>query len=108
MTNVRLTSKIAYREITENNTRTRQAEKIMNFIDTIITGNASTDVSLREIQKVSNLDINAISGRVNELKKDGKLVECEKRKCKVTGRLITPVRPSVSPVLIGDHYRMFG
>ena len=33
--NVRLTSKIAYREITENNTRTSQAEKIMNFVDTI-------------------------------------------------------------------------
>ena len=108
MTNVRLTSKIAYREITENHTRTSQAEKIMNFVDTIITGNTSTDVSLRVIQKVSNLDINAISGRVNELKKDGKLVECEKRKCKVTGRLITPVRPSALPVLIGDHYRMFG
>ena len=108
MTNVRTTSKIAFKEITENNTRTSQADKIIEFVDKIITDNASSDVSLREIQRVSNLDINAISGRVNELKKDGRLVECDKRKCKITGRLITPVKPSVHPIHIGEHYRMFG
>ena len=107
MTNVRQTSKIAFKEIIENNTKTSQADKIMDFVDSIIVGSKNTDVSLREIQKVSNIDINAISGRVNELKKNGKLVECEKRKCKITGRLIIPVRPSVLPILIGDNYRMF-
>ena len=51
------------------------------------------NVSLREIKLHSNFDINAISARVNELKKEHMLIECKKRKCSISNRLITPVRP---------------
>ena len=35
--------------------------------------------------------INAVSGRVNDLKKANQVVEAEKRKCSVTCKTITPV-----------------
>ena len=48
-------------------------------------------LSLREISKKTSIDINAVSGRVNDLKKVGLLTTIEKRNCKITGRLISPV-----------------
>jgi len=49
------------------------------------------DFSLREIAANTRLEINAVSGRVHELKDLGELVECRKRPCRVTGRMVTPV-----------------
>ena len=48
-------------------------------------------MSLREIEQITGIDINAVSGRVNDLKKGGHLKTIEKRKCTVTNRLISPV-----------------
>lgn len=48
--------------------------------------------SLRELAKATGLEINAVSGRVNELKTLGYLEECPPRSCSVSGRTITPVR----------------
>ena len=89
---VRDTSKIAYKEINENNTAGKQSEVIFNVIKDMFI-NEGTSLSLREIQAITSYDINAVSGRVNGLKKEGLVREDEKRKCKVTGRLITAVRP---------------
>lgn len=50
------------------------------------------DSSLREIAAMTRLQINAVSGRVNELKKLGLLVEGPTRRCTVTGSTITPVK----------------
>jgi hypothetical protein len=49
--------------------------------------------SLQEIVILTGLPINAVSGRVNELKNEASryLVEAPKRRCSVTGRLVTPV-----------------
>jgi len=35
--------------------------------------------------------INAVSGRCNGLKKKNWMVECEKRKCTITGKTIKPL-----------------
>ena len=50
--------------------------------------------SLRELAKATGLEINAVSGRVNELKsmQPPYLEECPPRSCSVSGRTITPVR----------------
>lgn len=48
--------------------------------------------SLREIARITGLEINAVSGRVNELKTLGYLEECPARSCSVSGRTVTPVR----------------
>ena len=50
------------------------------------------DYSLQEISKLTGLAINAVSGRVNELKESGALEVAETRKCSVTGRTVRPVR----------------
>jgi hypothetical protein len=93
--NVRTTSKIAYKEITEEGTRLKQADAIYELVKNVIKNPLYEfkNLSLREIQAHCNYDINAISGRVNELKKNGKLKEDNKRKCSISGRLITPLRP---------------
>ena len=89
---VRTTSKIAYKEIKENSTATKQSEIIFDVVKDMFK-NEGANMSLREIQAITSFDINAVSGRVNDLKKDELVREDKKRKCKVTGRLITPVRP---------------
>jgi len=84
--NMRTTSKIAYKEISEDGTRNRQKQNILTCLYFSI-----MPMSLREIQKETGYDINAISGRCAELKKDNKIFEFPKRKCSITGRLVTPV-----------------
>ena len=48
-------------------------------------------LSLQEICNKTGFAINAVSGRVNDLKKANQVVEAEKRKCSVTCKTITPV-----------------
>lgn len=92
---VRVTSRVAYKEITDSGEKDSQANTILTTVINCTTGGAYKDMSLREIKHHSlGYDINAISGRVNELKKDNMLKECPKRKCTITGRLIRPVKPT--------------
>jgi len=79
------TSAIAYRELVESGRHGTQVRQILDLLD------GSDPMTLREIQKKTGMDINAVSGRVNDLKKQGLLFEWHKRKCSVTGRLVTPV-----------------
>ena len=81
---IRDTSKLAYREIQEDGTSTNQKDTILRAVEM----NGS---SLKEISEVTGIEINAVSGRVNDLKKEGRLEHTAKRKCSITGRLITPV-----------------
>ena len=74
-----------YKEIVEDATVGKQAQKILDLLI------YSRPLSLREIKERTEIEINAVSGRVNDLKKTGNVVECDKRKCSISGRLITPV-----------------
>ena len=48
-------------------------------------------LTLQEIAKVTGFGINSVSGRVHGLKKKRILQECQKRKCHLTKRMVTPV-----------------
>ena len=87
----RTTSRIAYKEINENGTVISQKQIILDMINDISNVNKSFGFSLKEISRQTGFEINAVSGRVNELKKDDLVKECTKRRCRITGRLITPV-----------------
>ena len=89
MNNVRTTSRIAYKELNEDGQASTQAGRILNIVKQW--GDNAFGLPLREIVKKSGYEINAVSGRVNDLKKQKKLFECIKRKCSVTNRLVTPV-----------------
>jgi len=87
---VTTTSKLAYKEIKEEGKATIQEVIIFDAVERY--GQLKDDgMSLREIEELTGIDINAVSGRVNDLKKGGHLRTIEKRKCTVTNRLISPV-----------------
>jgi predicted transcriptional regulator len=87
----RTTSRMAYKKINEDGTATSQRQIILDMINDISNVNKSFGFSLKEISRQTGFEINAVSGRVNELKKDDLVKECTKRRCRITGRLITPV-----------------
>ena len=88
----RTTSRLAYREINENGTLRSQKDIIFSAINMI--DDRDFGISLKEIARQTGFEINAVAGRVNELKKDDFIKECEKRRCRITGRLVTPVTVS--------------
>ena len=83
---VRETSIAAYHELRDTGRLGRQQQTILDQIK------PGRDYSLRELSRLTILEINAVSGRVNDLKKLNLLVEGEKRACTVTGKTITPVK----------------
>ena len=85
---VRSTSKRAYGEVSGSGLTQVQQEQIVDYLFA-----EDAPMTLREIQAFTGIDINAVSGRCNELKKAGTLYEHPKRKCTITGRLVTPVYP---------------
>lgn len=90
---VRLTSKMAHLDLNRDGTGYTQKESIMHILA------LSAPMSLREICKMTGYEINAVSGRVNDLKKEGRVVECSRRKCRITGRSIIPVTTAREPSL---------
>lgn len=84
-TQVRDTSIKTYQSITDSGQVGAQAYFILSRM------NASRDYSLQEISRMTGLPINAVSGRCNDLKKAGLLVEATKRPCSITGRTVHPV-----------------
>tara|TARA_R100000900_G_scaffold104386_3_gene80971 strand:+ start:69 stop:383 length:315 start_codon:yes stop_codon:yes gene_type:complete len=82
------TSKLAYKEINEEGTSSSQKERILSIVDRDNTGEG---MSLREISSFTGIEINAVSGRVNDLKNEHKLKTIKKRKCRFSKRLISPV-----------------
>lgn len=88
------TSKKAYKEINDEGIASSQKDVILKAVQdyNLLHIEKENGLSLREISKFTGYDINAVSGRVNQLKKDLKLKETDKRKCTISGRLINPVR----------------
>ena len=85
---VKTTSKIAYKDINESGVSKNQKDTIYDIVNNNNTGKG---MSLKEISALSGIEINAVSGRVNDLKKDNRLETTSKRKCNITNRLISPV-----------------
>ena len=75
-------------EVRDSGKLGRQQHQIM----VLIHHHPDRDWSLQEIAKATGMGINAIAGRVNELKRSGWLEEYPKRRCSLTGRTITPVK----------------
>lgn len=97
---VQATSTDAYHAIKSSGKMTDQQQKIMESIDRSCEKFGPHDFSLQEISANTKMPINVVSGRVNELKEIGVLVECAKRPCRVTKRTICPVMPA--------RYRVMG
>ena len=83
---VRITSRESYDKIKESGAKYTQEQKILACVI-----GSPDPMSLREIAHITGFDINAVSGRVNSLKKKRLLFEAEKRKCSLTNRRIIPV-----------------
>lgn len=84
------TSRQRYHELVETGDVSRQQAELLSFM------RAGKDYTRAELSRISGLMINAVTGRVNELLKDGKLEEQEdeKRRCNVTGYTAKVVRLS--------------
>lgn len=53
------------------------------------------DYSLSELAKMTGIEKSSVSGRINELKNSGKVVESRKRACHVTGKTVNAVKLAV-------------
>lgn len=82
---VKDTSVSAFRELKDSGKHETQIAQILAVLKD------SKPMTLREIQQETGMDINAVSGRVNDMKRKGLLVGASKRDCRVTGRYVTPV-----------------
>ena len=83
---VRTTSIIAYNDLKSSGKQPTQKQIILDALR-----NNKEPMSLQEICDRTNMQINSVSGRVNDLKKENRVVESKKRKCSVTRKLVTPV-----------------
>ena len=83
---VRNTSIIAYDQLKSEGKDLTQKQRILKLIN-----EENKPMSRKEISAVTGYEINAISGRVNTLLKEGKIKEVAKRKCKITKKTIKPV-----------------
>ena len=93
------TSKLAYKELNESGIGKTQKSKILYVVREHYQI-SNKGLSLREISNMTNFEINAVSGRVNDLKKDGLLETTEKRQCSYTGKIIAPVIPAKENVVL--------
>jgi Mn-dependent DtxR family transcriptional regulator len=82
------TSIEAYKKINKDGTVGQQAAEILNFLK--FQGIPMTN---KEIQQSTGLEISSVSGRVNDLKKHGKVEVVGKRPCEVTGNTASIVQP---------------
>ena len=76
----RVTSRKAYKELNEEGKVRSQKDTILFVISMIPDSEKDFGMSLKEIVRQTGFEINAVSGRVNDLKKDGSIEECTKRK----------------------------
>jgi hypothetical protein len=87
---IRSASTESYKKIQDSGIGLTQEKLILDFMDKFHT--APSNWTLKELSRALRMEINAVSGRVNGLKKRGAVSECTKRPCRITGRLVTPVR----------------
>ena len=88
---IRKTSKNAYEENKNSGISGNQKKALYELVNKMTQGRRSHGVTLKELSKESGLEINAVSGRINDLKKEGMVAECTKRKCSITNRTVMPV-----------------
>jgi|TARA_Y100000034_G_scaffold131555_1_gene192535 DNA-binding MarR family transcriptional regulator len=91
---IRNTSRHAYRRINADGTLRSQKDLIFSAINMIPSHDRNYGITLKELARQTGFEINAVAGRVNELKKEEFVEECAKRKCRITGRIVTPVTVS--------------
>ena len=84
---VSTTSIIAFNDLKATNKHRTQKEIILDTLK-----DNKTPMSLQEICDRTNFQINAVSGRVWDLKESNQVVEAHTRKCTITRKTITPVR----------------
>ena len=82
----RITSRIAYKQLIEEGKSHTQKSCIVRLLK------HEYPLSRREIAKATNIEISAVSGRVNQLIKMGIVEETTIRKCIFSKKLISPVR----------------
>tara|TARA_R110002096_G_scaffold306546_1_gene501191 strand:+ start:111 stop:380 length:270 start_codon:yes stop_codon:yes gene_type:complete len=83
---IRETSRVAYEDLKVSGKRLTQKEKIVKLLR-----EKDTPLSRKEISTMIDMEINAVSGRVNDLLKEGKLKEAKSRKCFISRKTIKPV-----------------
>lgn len=87
---VALTSRIAYLQIHAEGVTSNQKEiiyqAVVNYCEIYEDG-----ISNRELSKRTGIELNSVCGRVNELKDDNLLKTIDKRHCKISKRLVSPV-----------------
>lgn len=83
---VQSTSRLAYNELRDSGVLGDQQQQVYGVF------RPGQDLSLQEVSRASGVTINAVCGRVNELKKMGLLEKATKRPCLITGRLIQPIQ----------------
>ena len=83
---MRTTSKISYDGLKSEGKELTQKQRILKLIN-----EENKPMSRKEISAVTGYEINAISGRVNTLLKEGKIKEVPRRRCKITKKTIKPV-----------------
>ena len=84
---VSATSKKAYFEIQAEGITQEQELEIFAYIYA-----GGPPVTRKEISKDTGIDAGSVAGRGNSLVKNGYLIECEKRTCKITGRTAGTLR----------------
>ena len=88
---IRKTSKNAYEYNKKRGITGSQKRELYNLVHKMTNGKNVHGVTLKELSRESGLEINAVSGRINDLKKEGIIAECIKRKCSITNRTVVPV-----------------
>ena len=84
---IRETSKLAYNQLKSEGKKQSQEQRILQILKEKRGG-----LSLSEISALTGFDKSSVSGRVNTLKKNGKVFEgVNKVKCPITSRTITPI-----------------
>lgn len=89
LTNVTETSRQAYAEHRASGLVTASQQKVLEVM------RHGRDYSLSELSAMTGIEKSSVSGRINELKKLGQVVESRKRSCHVTGKTVTAVKKAV-------------
>tara|TARA_Y100001973_G_scaffold95349_1_gene148604 strand:+ start:168 stop:440 length:273 start_codon:yes stop_codon:yes gene_type:complete len=84
----RNTSRTSYVDLLKSGNDTTQVEQILAVLKS---EPKIKDLTLKEISRMTGLEINAVSGRVNQMKKQGLVKEQCKRPCRISGRTVTPI-----------------
>jgi len=84
---IRTTSAAAYRRMQDNGRLFLATEEILSAL-----ANSKEPMTRRELEDATGLRTNQIAGRVNELIKQGRVVEDGRRRCKVTGNEVNVLR----------------